>query len=394
MSVVVVIDPGHGGDNLGGNTDEFIEKELTMKVARYMKERLEQYEGVDVYLTHENTTDKDLSRKERIQIAEDLNADFLFSLHFNMSEYHTLFGSEVWVSAFDEYYKQGKDFALIEMEGLTEELGFFDRGIKTKLNEEGSDYYGILQYGRSLGVPSVIIEHCHMDEDRDAYFLRRDEEEACKTFGTVDADSVAKYFKLKSDVLGVDYTNYKSDVTAMPDHVMGQDITEPEYCSISLSASDESSGLYTIEAKAFDPDSKVQYYSISSDGGQTFGELYPWNDDVKANKACDNDTIHIEYESVGEEDKSVVIRAYNRYELTADSDPITIPGRIIDMENNIEQTEDLENYTEIRVDTDTTDTIQMLKDSWITPVVLCIIIFVVVASVKALISGLKRRRKK
>lgn len=61
--VVVVLDPGHGGENLGAEYGEYTEKEMTMAVAKAMKEELEKYEGIEVYLTHE--TDKDMSLEER-----------------------------------------------------------------------------------------------------------------------------------------------------------------------------------------------------------------------------------------------------------------------------------------------------------------------------------------
>ena len=93
--VVVVIDPGHGGKNLGTEYLAIPEKYYTMVVAQHMKEQLEKYQNVKVYLTH--TTDIDMSLKERAEFAASVNADFLFSLHFNMSLSHALYGSEVWV---------------------------------------------------------------------------------------------------------------------------------------------------------------------------------------------------------------------------------------------------------------------------------------------------------
>ena len=57
-NVVIVIDPGHGGTgerNLGAQYNGFSEKEMTMQVATAMKEELEKYDNVTVYLTR--TTD-------------------------------------------------------------------------------------------------------------------------------------------------------------------------------------------------------------------------------------------------------------------------------------------------------------------------------------------------
>ena len=91
--VVVVLDPGHGGKNLGAEYNGYTEKDMTMIVATAMKEELEKYEGVEVYLTRD--VDKDMSLEERAEFAASKNADFLFCLHFNMSLGHELFGSEV-----------------------------------------------------------------------------------------------------------------------------------------------------------------------------------------------------------------------------------------------------------------------------------------------------------
>ena len=59
--VIVVIDPGHGGDqNRGGEVlPQYVEKNLTLQVAQSMKQTLEQFEGVQVYLTR--TNDQELS---------------------------------------------------------------------------------------------------------------------------------------------------------------------------------------------------------------------------------------------------------------------------------------------------------------------------------------------
>ena len=94
--VRIVIDPGHGGSNDGTKENEHLEKEMTMVTALAMYDRLSQFDNVEVFLTH--TDDIDLSLKERAEYAASVNADFLFSIHYNASEYHTLFGSEVWIS--------------------------------------------------------------------------------------------------------------------------------------------------------------------------------------------------------------------------------------------------------------------------------------------------------
>ncbi len=331
-----MIDPGHGGENLGGFTDEFVEKELTIKVAKYMQERLRQYDGVEVYLTHENTSDPDLGREERAKIAKSYNADFLYSIHFNMSSDHTLYGCEVWTSAFGEYYKKGQEFAGIEMEGL-KGLGFYDRGIKTRLGKNGDDYYGIILNAKKEGIPAVIIEHCHMDEDRDADYLRSHGEDAYKTFGYTDADAVAKYFHLSSSTLGVDYSNYTYNSVPLPTAVMGPDLTPADECYVELISTDDEACTAKIKITAKDAESKMLYYRLSYDGGVTFGKTFPWSTDKEAKVPVDDDSIEVDVDLAAKSERDLVVKVYNRLDRKADSNVITLPAKKEAVEESMEE---------------------------------------------------------
>ena len=61
--VVIVIDPGHGGDNEGTLEGPAQEKKMTMVTALAMYEELTKYDNVDVYLTH--TDDVTMSLADR-----------------------------------------------------------------------------------------------------------------------------------------------------------------------------------------------------------------------------------------------------------------------------------------------------------------------------------------
>jgi N-acetylmuramoyl-L-alanine amidase len=79
---VIVLDPGHGGENHGTRcilNDKF-EKEFTLDWAMRLKPLLED-EGWNVFLTR--TNDVNLSLTDRVAFAEDVQADFFISLHFN-----------------------------------------------------------------------------------------------------------------------------------------------------------------------------------------------------------------------------------------------------------------------------------------------------------------------
>lgn len=95
--LVIVIDPGHGGNNRGTLENNHEEKFMTMITARAMYDELIKYDGVEVYLTR--TEDVSMTLEERAKFAESVDADFMFSIHYNASENHELFGAEVWVSS-------------------------------------------------------------------------------------------------------------------------------------------------------------------------------------------------------------------------------------------------------------------------------------------------------
>jgi N-acetylmuramoyl-L-alanine amidase len=81
---IVVIDPGHGGQNTGAASvaDGVYEKEFTLDWARRLEPLLAN-EGWQVFLTR--TNDRDVPLADRVAFAEDHRADLFVSLHFNSS---------------------------------------------------------------------------------------------------------------------------------------------------------------------------------------------------------------------------------------------------------------------------------------------------------------------
>lgn len=384
-NVTVVIDPGHGGEAMGGNYEDRIERDINLITAMSMKERLEQYEGVDVYLTRENNTDKELTRKQRFDIAKKVDADFLFSIHYNMSEYHTLYGSEVWVASKGKNYVKGYQFATIEMEAL-KDLGLFDRGIKNKLDKDRSgEYYGILKYSEEYAIPAVIIEHCHLDEERDSAFWN---EQAYKEFGIRDADSVAKYFKLSSTALGIDNSEYERVSVEEPAQRLDMDRTPPEYCDIEIM---DNESFVTVDIDSFDPDTYIQYYQYSTDGGHTFGRLEAWDDRTSQYQSFD-------LAKPEGEDMHLIVRTYNQYDQVAQSDEIVIEG--LKTADEISEEPDLSQYETVVINT---DDLNKNNEQDVAPLTVFIVVFVVlfvtfnillVINLTSKSSGMKKKKRK
>jgi len=79
---VLVLDPGHGGANVGTHSlrDGRFEKEFTLDWARRIKTLLAT-NGWTVWLTR--TNDSDITLSNRVAFAEAHHADVFISLHFN-----------------------------------------------------------------------------------------------------------------------------------------------------------------------------------------------------------------------------------------------------------------------------------------------------------------------
>lgn len=331
---IVVLDPGHGGEALGGQTEEYIEQEINLITARAMYDRLCQYEGITVYLTHDEIGEVDISRTDRAKIAAEYDADYLISLHYNMSANHNLYGTEVWTSAFGSEYSFGQTIGTIITNDLSSEFGLFNRGVKVRLNNKRDDYYGIIQLCRKEGIPSIIIEHCHLDSEKDRAVLGSISDIFVK-FGEKDADAVAKYLRLKSSSLGIDYSDYQYD------EVVGSDFnppdeSEPEYVNVRINSSDIYEGTCNITIDADDSDGRMQYYAISMDGGNTFGEMLPWSNDMSALNPEDVKEINADIELIPGIESRLVVRGYNQYELYTDSSVSLLPAGYVepeDMEN-------------------------------------------------------------
>lgn len=316
--LVIVIDPGHGGENLGADYNGFLEKEMNMIVANAMYAELEKYEDITVYLTHTSAED-DMTIQERADFAASVNADFVFCLHFNMSPENKLFGSEVWVSAFGEENRQGYRFGCIQMETMRD-MGLFLRGVKTRLNDRGTDYYGILRFCEEYGIPAALIEHCHIDHEQDVDFC--DSEEDLIAFGIADATAVAKFFGLKSEELQVDYSSGASDILPPGTLYAQPDTTDPDICIIEEAYRNQEERTVGITVTGCDYDSPMLYYSYSIDGGVTFTPYLAWPDsDVMAGESPDTFTFEVEIpEGVS---PSFVVRGINQYDRYTESNLLT-----------------------------------------------------------------------
>jgi len=91
----VVIDPGHGGEELGTQGAKgTLEKDITLAVARRLRTLIETRLGLKVFLTRDD--DRTLTLDERSAFANNRHADVFLSIHANSAVRPALKGAEVY----------------------------------------------------------------------------------------------------------------------------------------------------------------------------------------------------------------------------------------------------------------------------------------------------------
>ncbi|MBP1586698.1 MAG: N-acetylmuramoyl-L-alanine amidase [Lachnospiraceae bacterium] len=322
--LVIVIDPGHGGTDTGTQGGRIQERFMNLITAQALVNRLNQYEGVTVYMTRSDN-DTTLSLTERAVYAKSVDADFVFSIHYNACVLHDRFGIETYTSRISPYNAYGYQFGDLLMKKYQSEYGIFPRGVKTRkgLRTEG-DYYTVISANIYREIPAVIIEHCFADGVVDAQHTMSDDQ--FRAYGETDADAIAEFFGLKSTILGIDYTGYSdnlcyADTSSFNDQTY-EDRTNPENVAISLVSVDPVANSVTIHVEGSDADGMMLYYALSTDGGWTWNPPEVWPSANALTGTYDSSfDLTIPFES-GDR-PSIVIKGYNRYDGYLKSNQIT-----------------------------------------------------------------------
>ena len=207
--LVIAIDPGHGGTDSGAAHGTIKEKDVNLKIAKYLKTYLEQYDGVQVYMTR--STDTYLELSERVNNSVANGADVFISLHNNASSNTKTSGSMVFYpneSYRPELSSEGAELSSKILKNLTA-LGLPDLGIRTRDSESGNtyddgsiaDYYGVIRNAKRSGITGIIVEHAFVSCATDrANYLKTDAQ--LSGLAQADAKGIAEYYGLKYNGLG------------------------------------------------------------------------------------------------------------------------------------------------------------------------------------------------
>ncbi len=203
---VVVIDPGHGGENTGARSvrDDRFEKDLALDWALRLQPLLEG-RGWKVFLTR--TNDIDLFLPERVARAAELNATLFLSLHFNSAARPDQSGLETYCltpaglpSTLTREYEddtalvfpnnvfdsQNLQYALRLHRALVETTGGVDRGVRR------ARFMGVL---RTQNRPAVLLEGGYLSNPREAQLIGQTE------YRQKLAEAVAKALVVTNNVL-------------------------------------------------------------------------------------------------------------------------------------------------------------------------------------------------
>lgn len=114
---VVAIDAGHGGDDIGSQgTEGALEKDITLSVARRLRNVIENRLGLRVILTRGR--DDNVGLDARAAIANNNKADLFVSLHVNASARPSATGAEVFHLSIDEYGAEARALAEREVQPI------------------------------------------------------------------------------------------------------------------------------------------------------------------------------------------------------------------------------------------------------------------------------------
>lgn len=155
----VMVDAGHGGKDSGAVAHGLAEKDVALRLARYVRDELADYE-ITVYMTRDNDTFLELGA--RAAKANQLGVDLFVSLHCNAG------GGQ----GFESYIHPAAKTATVAIQNvihgevamLLRKYGLNDRG-KKRAN------FAVL---RETKMPAILLENLFIDNARENGLLKND----------------------------------------------------------------------------------------------------------------------------------------------------------------------------------------------------------------------------
>jgi len=179
---LIMVDPGHGGFDLGARMSSVNEKSLALStsllVRKYLKER-----GYRVIMSR--MRDVFIPLATRAAVANKTRCHLFLSLHFNAAKNVTASGVEVFYYDSKDKYRSGasKKLARHIQNHMVERTKARDRGVK------GGNFHVI----RETNMPAVLIEGGFITHDKERDLLKA--ESYREKIAMAITDGVDAYFK-------------------------------------------------------------------------------------------------------------------------------------------------------------------------------------------------------
>ena len=176
-NAIIVIDPGHGGDDPGAvvNFSDKHEADHTLTTALLVKKELEAM-GAKVFLTR--TNDSSVSLSERADISNKNNADAFISIHFDSAEDSSLSGTTT-------YYFSEKS------ENLSQTVNkYLARNLPLK--NQGSRFQNFMVL-RDNARPSILLELGYLNNQGDNKVISSEEYQ--QNIAKSIANALKEYFQ-------------------------------------------------------------------------------------------------------------------------------------------------------------------------------------------------------
>lgn len=155
---ILVLDPGHGGQDPGAVGNGLLEKDITLELARKIAQRLANYD-VTVKLTRENDTF--ISLAQRAAFANEINSDYFLSIHINAGG-GTGFESFIYNGSVSTATINIRSEIHNTLLSFLQRYNIVDRG-KKKAN------FAVI---RETNMPAALIENLFIDSVKDAALLK------------------------------------------------------------------------------------------------------------------------------------------------------------------------------------------------------------------------------
>lgn len=219
--LVIVLDPGHDATHAGAGGNGVREEKAVLKIGLYLREELNKYENVKVYMiregeacafpeTHSMSESSKRCNEARVAYAESVGADVIVSLHLNSFSSSSPNG----VLAFVQNNNYDSAVGTVSQNlgrcitNRIAELGLANQGIVTKGSdwdtkpeeyyyEDGSiaDYYRVLRYAKKVHIPAVIVEHAFLSNASDVQKVLSSDA-GLKSLALKDAQGIVEYYGL------------------------------------------------------------------------------------------------------------------------------------------------------------------------------------------------------